>query len=317
MKKEVKKEVLYLVVPCYNEEEIIEDTVTRLLNKINELIQIDKIDKSSKIVLVDDGSKDKTWEIIKNLCKSNSFIRALKFSNNCGHQNAVLAGLDFSVDKCDYTISIDADLQQDIEAIDKFIDKYKQGNEIVYGIRNSRNTDSVFKKLTSQFFYKLMIKFGCKIIVNHADYRLVSNRVLRELKNYKEQGIFLRGLFPTMGFKNDIVYFDVFDRTAGKSKYTLKKMMNLATDGITSFSTFPLELIMITGIILFVISLFMMLSFVLFANSFVIYFGAMLFSTSIVVVCLGIIGEYIGKMHFELKGRPRYIIEELIDEKIK
>lgn len=317
MKTRVKKNTCFLIVPCFNEEEIIEKSISKLTKKIKIFIKNKKISNDSKIILVNDGSTDNTWDIISKISLSNPFLIALKFSKNFGHQNAVLAGLEFSVDKCDYTISIDADLQQDINAIDRFIDKFNEGNDLVYGIRNSRNTDSFFKKITSQLFYKLMIKMvgGDTIILNHADYRLVSNKVLNILKYYKEHDIFLRGLFPSMGFKHDFVYFDVFDRSAGSSKYTFKKMFNLALNGITSFSIFPLELILIVGFLLLMISVGMIISFAFFNNSFILYFGAMLFSASIIILCMGIIGLYLGKIHLELKGRPRYIVETTITGK--
>lgn len=307
---------MYLILPCYNEEEIIEDSIKKLTKKIDELIKAKKISKDSKMVFVDDGSKDKTWSIIKKNSVKNKYINAIKFSSNRGHQIAVLAGLNYCTNKCDYTISLDSDLQQDINAIDLFIEKYNNGNDIVYGVRNSRNTDSFFKKFTSQLFYKIMKFFGCDIIPNHADYRLVSNKVLIELLKYKEESVFLRGLFPTMGYKNDIVYFDVFERSAGKSKYTIKKMLKLAKDGITSFSTLPLQMILYFGILILVMSLCLLVQYFFVKNLIMLYFGIALLPSSFVIICMGILAQYAGQIYSEVKKRPRYLIEEIINEEI-
>ena len=312
MRKE--NNVLYLVVPCYNEEDGLKNTIQKLTNKYNDLISQKMISKKSKMVFVDDGSSDNTWNILMKESKNNAFIRAIKFSSNRGHQIAVLAGLHYCTNKCDFSISIDADLQQDINALDEFIKKYFEGNEIVYGVRNSRDTDSYFKKQTSQIFYKIMLMFGCNIIVNHADYRLVSNKVLNELINYNENDVFLRGLFPTMGYQNDIVYFDVFDRMAGKSKYTLKKMLKLARDGITSFSVKPLDLVLKLGVFMLFISIIGLIVDVFVANMIILYIGISTLLTSLVVICMGIVGVYIGQIYSETKNRPKYLIDEVIDD---
>lgn len=303
--------VMYLILPCYNEEEILEKSIIKLNKKMDELIQKKIIEENSKMVFVDDGSCDSTWSIIKKASEKNCRIVGLKFSGNRGHQVAVLAGLKYSVNKCDFAISIDSDLQQDINAIEKFIEKYTEGCNIVYGVRNSRNTDGFFKRSSSQLFYKLMKLFGCNIIPNHADYRLVSNKVLVELDKYDEHSIFLRGLFPSMGYKNEIVYFDVFEREAGKSKYTLKKMLKLARDGITSFSIKPLQLIMSFGILLFALSALFLLQYFLFRNLILLYFGFAFLPCSFILISLGIIASYIGQIYEETKHRPKYLIEEV------
>lgn len=310
------KNKMYLVLPCYNEEEILASSIKKLNKKMDELIKNKKIDKNSKMVFIDDGSKDNTWNIIKNASNKNNRIIGLKFSGNRGHQAAVLAGLKYSTNKCDFTISIDSDLQQDINAIDDFIEKYNDGNQIVYGVRNSRNTDGFFKKISSQMFYKLMTIFGCNIIPNHADYRLVSNKVLIELNKYEEQSIFLRGLFPSMGYKNDIVYFDVFEREAGKSKYTLKKMLRLAKDGITAFSVKPLQIITYFGVLIFILSSLFLLQYIFFQNNIILYFGIAFLPCSFILISLGIIASYIGQIYEESKKRPKYLIEEVIDNEI-
>lgn len=306
--------ILYLVLPCYNEEEGIKETIFRLTNKMNELIDKKIISNKSKMVFIDDGSKDNSWDIIKKISKNNKYIRAIKFSSNRGHQIAVLAGLHYSTNKCDVTISLDADLQQDINAIERFMKKYYEGNEIVYGVRNSRKTDGFFKKVTSQMFYKLMHLFGCNIITNHADYRLVSNKVLKEFIKYNEDSVFLRGLFPTMGYKNDIVYFDVYDRFAGKSKYTLKKMLKLAKDGITSYSIKPLQMIFSFGMFLAIISIILLLQYIFLKSKIMFIFGIVFLPTSLLLLGMGIIGIYIGQIYTEVKNRPKYLIEETINE---
>ena len=309
-----RKKIMYLILPCYNEEEILEDSIQKLTSKIEELISKGKISKDSKMVFIDDGSIDKTWKILKNNSKENKYIKALKFSSNRGHQIAVLAGLHYCNNKCDFCISLDSDLQQDINAIDEFINKYNEGNDIVYGVRNSRNTDSFFKKETSQLFYKIMLAFDCNIIVNHADYRLVSNKVLNELIRYNESNVFLRGLFPSMGYKNDIVYFNVFDRTAGKSKYTLRKMLNLAKDGITSFSVKPLQLVLNLGLFMNIISILLLFQYLVIKNKIMLYFGISMFPSSLVIISLGIVAIYIGQIYSETKDRPKYLIEEEIND---
>ena len=274
----------------------------------------------SKILLVNDGSTDKTWSLIKKMSEHEDCICGLSFSRNFGHQNAVLAGLMETIDmypEIDVTISIDADLQQDVNAIELFIEKYRKGNEIVYGVRNNRETDGILKKLSALGFYRLMKFMGCNTIKNHADYRLISKKVLLELQKYGEVNLFLRGLVPTIGFKSDIVYFDVVDRSGGKSKYNLSKMTALAMDGITSFSIRPMRIICFIGMASLFISFFQLISLMIsymrgadiirgWASTICLiwFFGGM------ILFALGVIGEYIGKIYLETKHRPRYIIED-------
>lgn len=311
---------LCLVVPCFNEEEIIEHTCTVLSEKLESLIIRGIITSNSRICFIDDGSIDNTWSIIYNISKSNHFITGIKLSKNEGHQNALLAGLKTVMQYCEIAISIDADLQQDINAIDEFILKYENGADIVLGIRNSRKTDSAFKKFTALAFYKLMNVLGSKTIRNHADYRLMSVKAIDALFEYTEVNLFLRGIITNLGFKTDTVYFEVKERTAGKSKYNLKKMLSLALNGITSFSIKPLRMISLIGMGTFVISLFMILYFVIYYLKGITVSGWSSILCSIwllgglILLSLGITGEYIGKMYSETKHRPRFIVEERIGD---
>lgn len=309
---------LFLVVPCYNEEECLKNTAKILKNKMNDLMCKGKISEKSRILFVDDGSKDGTLDIMKEVHQEDHIFSYISFSRNFGHQSAVLAGLIFAVDTggADVTISIDADLQQDVNAIDSFLEKYEQGAEIVYGIRNSRDTDSVLKKFTATAFYNLMNWFGCNVKKNHADYRLMSAKAVRTLKEFKEVNLFLRGIIPMCGYKTDVVYFDVKERQLGKSKYTAKKMINFALDGITSLSMKPIRWITLTGIVIFFISIALII-FYFISNlmgrtvsgwtSLIISIWAL---GGIQLMSLGIVGEYVGKTYMEAKGRPRYIIKE-------
>ena len=309
--------VLYLVVPCYNEEEVIESSVDELENKLNGLETRGRISSSSRIVLVNDGSKDKTPTLIHGLYEAKKNVICINFSRNFGHQCAVLAGYLYAMDRCDAVISIDADLQQDINAIDRFLDEYEKGIDIVYGVRNSRDTDGFGKKVSSQMFYGLMKKLGCEIIPNHAEYRLLSNRVLHALSEYKEHNLFLRGLIPTLGFPSSIVYFDVHERQAGKSKYTLRKMLRLASDGITSFSIKPMTIIFNVGVIAVAASLINIIYtlIVFFSGHTVSGWSTIVISIwlfgGLQLIATGCIGEYIGKNYIESKQRPRYIIESI------
>lgn len=317
-KKQSKKPILYLVVPCYNEEDVIDQSSAVLLEKEERLIKEKKISPDSKILFVNDGSKDKTREKLEALCKANKRYALVNFTANYGHQAAIYAGMITAKDYADVVVTIDADLQQDIEALDEFLTKYQEGNDVVYGVRNDRNSDSFFKKMTASVYYGFMKLLGCNILPNSADYRLMSKKALEALSQYKESNLFLRGLIPTMGFNSDIVYFDVKERAAGQSKYTFSKMFNLALDGITSFSVVPLHLICIMGII------FMLLSFILIIITIVDYILGknvpgystllivMLLSTGFITFSLGIVGEYIGKIYSETKGRPRYLIDSVI-----
>ncbi|MCH3998872.1 MAG: glycosyltransferase family 2 protein [Lachnospiraceae bacterium] len=312
-----EKTVLFLVVPCYNEEEVIVSSAEELEKKLSGLEKEGRISGRSRIVLVNDGSKDKTPKLIHGLHETKENIVCINFSRNFGHQSAVLAGYLYAMDKCDAVISIDADLQQDIGAIDRFLDEYDKGADIVYGVRNSRDTDGFGKKVTSQMFYGLMRKLGCEIIPNHADYRLLSNRVLHALSEYKEHNLFLRGLIPTLGFPSAIVHFDVHERKAGKSKYTLGKMLRLASDGITSFSIKPMTIIFNVGLIAVAASLINIIyTLVMFFSGHTvsgwstIVISIWLFG-GLQLIATGIIGEYIGKNYIESKRRPRYIIESI------
>ena len=307
---------LYVVIPCYNEEEVLEETTKRLKEKLTNLINQKKISKNSKVMYVNDGSKDKTWELIKKISKDTMFT-GISLSRNRGHQNALLAGLMTAKEKADIIISMDADLQDDINAIDEMLKKYEEGNEIVYGVRSSRKKDSWFKKTTAEAFYKFMKIMGVDIIFNHADYRLASKKVLNELEKFEEVNLFLRGIFPLIGYKYDIVYYERNERFAGESKYPLKKMLNFAWDGITSFSVKPIRFVLTLGIIIFTISIVMIIYSLLSkllgnaVDGWTFLSCSIWFVSGIQMLSLGIIGEYIGKSYNEVKKRPRYIIEDL------
>lgn len=312
---------LYVVVPCYNEEEVLEETTKRLKEKLTNLINQKKISKNSKVMYVNDGSKDKTWELIKKISKDTMFT-GISLSRNRGHQNALLAGLMTAKEKADIIISMDADLQDDINAIDEMLKKYEEGNEIVYGVRSSRKKDSWFKKTTAEAFYKFMKIMGVDIIFNHADYRLASKKVLNELEKFEEVNLFLRGIFPLIGYKYDIVYYERNERFAGKSKYPLKKMLNFAWDGITSFSVKPIRFVLTLGILIFTISIVMIIYSLLSkllgnaVDGWTFLSCSIWFVSGIQMLSLGIIGEYIGKSYNEVKKRPRYIISEDLSKNV-
>ena len=318
-----KLPILYIVVPCYNEEEVLYETTKRLKVKLKEIIKSKKVSNQSRVMYVNDGSKDKTWDIIKEINNNEELFTGISLSRNRGHQNALLAGLLTAKDYADVVISMDADLQDDIDAIEKMIDKYHEGNDIVYGARSTRKKDSFFKRFTAETFYKLMKYLGVDCIYNHADYRLTSKKVLEEFSNFKEVNLFLRGMFPLVGFKSDIVYYERNERYAGNSKYPLKKMLNFAWDGITSFSVKPLRLICILGFIILFISIAIMIYSVirkLTGNTvpgWTFLSISIWFIGGIQMISIGIIGEYIGKIYQETKRRPRYIISENLEEKIK
>ncbi len=311
---------LIMVVPCYNEEPVLEETAKRLDEKYKALIDKHYITNDSKIMFVDDGSKDRTWEIITDLHNRNNVFSGLKLSRNRGHQNAVLAGLMTAKDEADVVISMDADLQDDINAIDGFLEEHAKGADVVYGVRASRETDTKFKRTTALMFYKLMNKLGVDSVYNHADYRLMSKRALNALAEYKEVNLFLRGMVPLIGYKSAQVTYDRSERFAGESKYPLKKMIAFALDGITSLSVKPIRLIFSTGLIIFILSLFVLL------YTLVSYIAGKAVSgwTSTVasiwllggiqLLSIGIVGEYIGKIYNEAKQRPRFIIEEYLKE---
>lgn len=316
-----EKPILYMVIPCYNEEEVLEETTKQLKVKIKKLIKEKKISDKSKVMYVNDGSKDRTWEIIKEINKKETIFTGITLSRNRGHQNALLGGLMTAKNYADIVISMDADLQDDINAIDEMIEKYKAGNDIVYGVRSARKKDSFFKRVTAEGFYKFMKILGVDCVFNHADYRLTSKKVLEEFENFKEVNLFLRGMFPLVGFKSDIVYYERNERFAGESKYPLKKMLNFAWDGITSFSVKPLRFICITGFIILFISIMIMLYSVVrnFTGNTVTGWTflsiSIWFIGGLQMISIGIIGEYVGKMYNETKARPRFIISENLEEK--
>ncbi len=310
--------ILYLVLPCYNEEVVLPATAAALEKKYLTLMEQGKISRESKIMFVNDGSRDKTWHVITELFHANAIFCGINLSRNRGHQNAVLAGLMTAREKADVIISLDADLQQDIDAIDAMLEKYQNGCDVVYGVRNARDTDGFVKKNTALGFYKLMQVMGCEVITNHADYRLMSRRVIESLAEYGEVNLFLRGLIPTIGYPSDIVYFDVRQRQAGESKYTMKKMLSFAVDGITSFSIRPLQMITLLGFVLLLVSIFIIgLTFFEFytgrtVSGWASSYCSTWFIGSVQLLSLGIIGEYIGKIYMETKHRPRYHIESYL-----
>ena len=313
-----RSNILYVVVPCYNEEEVLDTTTKKLTEKLKRMINDKLIDKKSKIMYVNDGSKDKTWQIIEKKYKDNKFVTGVCLSRNRGHQNALLAGLMTAKEYADIVISMDADLQDDIDVMDKMVKDYNDGSEIVYGVRSARTTDTWFKRTTAESFYKLMSLLGVDIVYNHADYRLMSNRALKELENYKEVNLFLRGIIPLIGFKSSIVTYERKERFAGESKYPLKKMLNFALDGILSFSVKPIRIITTVGFLIAFLS-FIFLIYVIVGH---LVSGNVQGWTTIValisffggfqIFCIGIIGEYIGKIYIETKQRPRYIIEKIL-----
>lgn len=307
---------LYIVIPCYNEQEVLPITAPMFLEKIKSLSEKGKISPESRVLFINDGSKDKTWEIISQLSKQDEHYIGMSQSRNRGHQNAVLAGLMEAKDKCDITISIDCDGQDDINAMDDMVDAYLEGCEIVYGVRSSRETDTFFKRFTAQSFYKFLSAMGAEVIYNHADYRLISSRALKEFADFKEVNLFLRGLVPLVGFKSTTVSYSRAERIAGESHYPLKKMIALAVDGVTSLSVKPLRLIMGFGIIVAILSFIGCIWALVTAicGNTVPGWASMTcivcFVSGVQLISLGIIGEYIGKIYMETKGRPRYIISE-------
>lgn len=312
---------LAIVVPCYNEEEIFEYTSKELENLIIELINKNKISKDSYVLYVNDGSKDSTWLCIENACQKYDHCHGLKLAGNVGHQNALLAGLHYVKNKCDASISIDADLQDDIQVIEEMIDKYNEGHDIVYGVRKDRSSDTFFKRFTAQSFYKIMHAMGVKSVYNHADFRLLSARAMQQLALYKERNIFLRGLIPLIGYKSACVYYARKERIAGESKYPLKKMLSFAFDGITSFSIKPITFILGLGIFIVIVSciaiLYTLISY-LFGWTAPGWSSIMLsiwFIGGVQLLAIGLIGEYIGKVYVEVKERPRYNVEKVIEEK--
>ena len=312
--------ILYVVIPCYNEEEVISETARQLLVKMKDLVQKKKISSKSKVMFVNDGSKDSTWEKILELHQKNKLFTGLCLSRNKGHQNALLAGLLTAKNYADIVISMDADLQDDINAIDEMIEKNSMGAEIVYGVRSSRKKDSFFKRFTAEAFYKIMKFLGVDIIFNHADYRLTSKRVLDALEGYEEVNLFLRGIFPLIGYPSSVVTYERHERFAGESKYPLKKMLHFAWDGVTSFSVRPIRLILNLGILIFVISLLVTIYCIVVKLFGYTVDGWTFLACSIWLVggvtmlSLGVVGEYIGKIYSEVKARPRYHIARNLEE---
>lgn len=308
--------VLYIVIPCYNEQEVLPITAPMFLNKLHELAEKKLVSENSRILFVNDGSSDGTWDIIRALAASDEHYIGISQSRNRGHQNAVLAGLMEAKDHCDISISIDCDGQDDINAMDNMVRAYLDGCDIVYGVRNDRETDSFFKRTTAQGFYKFLSAMGAEIVYNHADYRLISARALHELAKFKEVNLFLRGMVPLVGFKSTSVEYKRAERIAGKSKYPLRKMLALAGDGITSLSIKPLRLIMSFGVIVALLSFVGVIWAIVSAlagravDGWASMTCIICFVSGVQLICMGIIGEYIGKIYMETKHRPRYIISE-------
>lgn len=316
----LKCKTIYMVVPCYNEEEVLDETTRQLTEKLHCLIKEGKISEKSRILYVNDGSKDQTWAVISRLHEEYDIVSGVNLSRNRGHQNAVLAGLMYAKEHCDAAISMDADLQDDINAIDEMVAKFNQGIDVVYGVRSSRKKDTFFKKFTAEGFYKIMKWMGVDIVFNHADYRLMSKRVLMQLENYKEVNLFLRGMVPLIGYPSDNVYYERQERFAGESKYPLKKMLSFAFDGITSFSVKPIRFILSLGMIIFLVSIGILIYSVVrhFMGETVLGWSSLMVSIwalgGLQLLAIGIVGEYIGKMYLETKGRPRFAIQDILDE---
>lgn len=312
--------VLYLIIPCYNEQEILPVTSVEFEKKIVQLVQEERIDGKSRILYVDDGSADRTWSIICELAEKSKYVCGISQSRNRGHQSSLLAGLMEAMDHCDVTISMDCDGQDDIHAIDEMITEFQNGSEVVYGVRSKRKTDTFFKRFTAEGFYKLLKWMGADVVFNHADYRLLSSRVLKELAEFKEVNLFLRGMIPLIGFKSSIVYYERRERIAGESHYPLKKMLSLAFDGITSLSIKPIHMITGMGFCVAFLSFIGVVWSVMmrFIGNAVSGWASMTciicFIGGIQLICMGIIGEYIGKIYMETKSRPRYIISRRVGD---
>lgn len=311
---------LYIAVPCYNEEEVLPDSAEKLREKLHRMMDSGLIGYDSRIVFIDDGSRDKTWELIEGLHDKDSIYSGIKLSRNRGHQNALMCGLMTLRDEADAVISIDADLQDDIEVFDEMVEKYQDGCDVVYGVRSKRETDTFFKRFTAEGYYKVLDKMGAKVIFNHADFRLMSKRALAAFSEFKETNLFLRGMVPMVGYKSDIVTYERSERLAGESKYPLKKMLALAWEGITSLSTKPIKLITRLGLFIFLISIVMLI------YTLVRYFmgatdtgwASLMVSLwaigGLQMMAIGIIGEYIGKIYLESKRRPRFIVETYLHD---
>lgn len=312
--------VLYIVVPCYNEEEVLPETSKRLKVKMESLMETGKISRKSKVMFVNDGSRDRTWAMIEELHQGDSLFSGVNLSRNRGHQNALLAGLMTAKDRCDMTISMDADLQDDIDAVDAMVDKFLAGCDIVYGVRSSRKKDTFFKRFTAEVFYRLMNFMGAETVFNHADYRLLSRRALEGLAEFKEVNLFLRGIVPMIGYTSATVEYERGERFAGESKYPLKKMIAFAMEGITSLSTKPIRYITALGVLIFMVSIIMLIVFIVkWAFGMTVAGWASVICSvwaigGLILLALGVIGEYIGKIYLETKERPRFLIREVLDE---
>lgn len=315
-----RNDLLYIVVPCFNEEEVLPETHRRLAQKLEDLAAQNLVSAQSKILFVDDGSSDTTWQLIEALAQKDSRVAGAKLSRNRGHQNALLAGLSLAVQRCDMAVSVDADLQDDLDAIDRMVESYHKGAQIVYGVRSDRTTDSFFKRTTAQGFYKLMEAMGVETVYNHADYRLMSRRALEELLSFKEVNLFLRGMVPQLGFKTDTVTYKRAERFAGQSKYPLKKMLALALNGITSFSVKPLQLVFWLGILCgfggLCATLFQLVLAVLgrAPSTAAFVLSSLWLVCGILLTAMGVVGEYVGKIYMETKARPRFVIEQVVGE---
>lgn len=312
-------DTLYIVVPCYNEEEVLPVTAEKLKEKTEQLKADGAISQNSRILFVDDGSSDKTWQIISELHEKDKLYQGVKLSHNRGHQNALLAGLYTAAQYADATVSMDADLQDDINAIDEMLKCYANGADVVYGVRSKRDKDSFFKRTTAEEFYKIMQKMGAEVVFNHADFRLMSKRAIEGLKQFKEVNLFLRGIVPMLGYKTDKVYFERKERFAGKSKYPVNKMLSLAIDGITSFSVKPLSLIfLLAAIFIFGGFVALITTIVLSALSLIPAWSTiicvMVLCTGVLAACLGVVGLYVGKTYMESKHRPPFIIEDYLGD---
>lgn len=318
----VMENKLYLVIPCYNEEEVLLETAGRLREKMASLISQNKIDEKSRVIFVNDGSKDGTWELIEKLHRENKLFGGINLSRNRGHQNALLAGLMTVRDHADMVISMDADLQDDINAMDEMIDKYLSGMDIVYGVRSSRKKDTFFKKATAEGFYKIMNTMGANTVFNHADYRLMSRRALEGLAQYGEVNLFLRGIVPMIGYPVDVVYYERGERFAGESKYPFGKMLSFAVEGITSLSTKPIRMITFLGFFIFIVSIGMLIYSIArhFMGATIVGWTTLMVSVwaigGLILLSLGVVGEYIGKIYLETKSRPRFIIEQFLNDEI-
>ena len=314
-------DILYIVVPCYNEQEVLRETAKRLKEKLEKLINEGKVSVKSRVLFVNDGSKDNTFGIIEELYSESELFEGINLSRNRGHQNALLAGLMEAIKKADVTISMDADLQDDINAVDEMLDEYYAGCDIVYGIRKKRQKDTFFKRFTAELFYRLMNFLGAETVFNHADYRLMSKRAIEGLAQFKEVNLFLRGIVTMIGYRTSSVYYEREERFAGESKYPLKKMISFALEGITSFSVKPIRFITLIGFLIFITSIIMIIYFIIrwFIGATVVGWASVACSVwaigGLIMLSLGVLGEYIGKIYLEIKQRPKYIIEKVLEHK--